>query len=159
MQGVGQPTTWVYAVDRSPAAIFDAIRAGRTFVSSEPPLLRGPRLFLTVHEDWAHGHDAGVGGAVRADGPLVASVRVENGAGATLRLVSAGHVVGTATVPAPTADLAFPVVLPDAGWLRAELYVSPGYWMSALTSPVYARERAPVVVTDQYAMKRMCSRS
>src|SRR5438552_464919 len=46
VQGVGQPTTWVYAADRSLGSIFDAIRAGRTFVSSEPPLL-GPRLLLT----------------------------------------------------------------------------------------------------------------
>ena len=46
-------------------------------------------------------------------------------------------------VSAAAADYSFPVVLARAGWLRAELYLSPGYWMSALTSPVYAGADAP----------------
>ena len=146
VQGVGQPTTWVYAADRSVGAIFDAIRAGRTFVSSEPPLLAGPRLLLDVHEDWAGGGKEMVGGSVGALGPLVATVRVEHGAGATLRLVSGGQVVGATPVLAPTGEYSFPMVLPEGGWLRAELYLSPGYWMSALTSPVYAGADAPLSV-------------
>lgn len=149
VQGVGQPTTWVYAADRSVGAIFDAVRAGRTFVSAEPPVLAGPRLFLTVREDWTGGSSAMVGGTARALGPLVATVRVEHGAGNVLRLVAAGQVVGATTVLPTTTEYSFPVVLPKAGWLRAELYVSPGYWMSAVTSPIYVRGVAPAAVRRQ----------
>ena len=30
------------------------------------------------------------------------------------------------------------MVLPEGGWVRAELYLDPGYVMTAITSPVWA---------------------
>jgi hypothetical protein len=46
--------------------------------------------------------------------------------------------VGDTPVVLPLAEEAFGVVLPAGGWLRAELFVEPGYYMSAITSPIYA---------------------
>ncbi len=45
-QGVGQPTTWVFARERTTAGVLEGLRAGRTFISHQPPNLGGPRLFL-----------------------------------------------------------------------------------------------------------------
>lgn len=50
-QGVGQPTTYVYASDRTEAAILEGVRRGRTFISWQPPALQGPRLHLTADAD------------------------------------------------------------------------------------------------------------
>lgn len=140
LAGVGQPTTWVFAADRSAPSIVEAIRAGRTFVSQEPPAHAGPRLFLTAEEGWRNGASAMVGGAVRAEGPLRVRVRVENGTGNRLRLISTGQVVKEWTVLLPTSTHETRVVLPAGGWLRAELLFDPGYAMTALTSPIWTTD-------------------
>ena len=149
--GVGQPTTWVYARDRSPAAIIEAVRAGRTFVSAEPPLHQGPGLFLTAREDWAGGRSAMVGGEVAPLGPLVARLRVERGAGQRVRLVvgdgASGTVVKELLVTNVESVATVPVVIPPGGWLRAELLVDAGYLVTAVTSPIFAAaDPAPVAV-------------
>jgi hypothetical protein len=144
LNGPGQPTTWVYARGRSASAVLEGIRAGRTFVAAEPPGLAGPRLLLSAQESWSGGSGAAVpGGSVGSEGPLAVSVRVENGEGSRLRLVSTGMVVGEETVASPSSEHGFDVVLPRAGWLRAELYLDSGYWMTALTSPIYAAAPPP----------------
>lgn len=143
VQGVGQPTTWVFARDRSAAAVLEGVRQGRTFIAAEPPALNGARLFLSATELWNNGHDAMVGDHVRAGGPIGVNVHVENGQGNILRLVSTGTVVKEEPVLSPVSDHAFEVVLPEGGWLRAELYAERGYWMTALTSPIYATGNAP----------------
>lgn len=141
VQGVGQPTTWVYARNRSADAVIEAVRAGRTFVSAQPPAFSGPRLFLTAAEDWPHGHDtpAMPGGIVRPLGNLTVTLRIEAGSGNRVRLISTGQVVADEAVVGPIASFTFSrVVLPQGGWLRAELYADPGYAMAASTSPIYA---------------------
>ncbi len=144
VQGVGQPTTWVFAADRSPQAIFDGVRAGRTFIAAEPPSMAGARLFLTAREDWNNGDEAMVGDDVRYEGPLDVTVRVENGSGNILRVVSTGTVVAEEPVLSPVSEHHFGVVLPQDGWLRAELFLERGHWMTALTSPIFAsRQKAP----------------
>ena len=45
-QGVGQPTTWVFARERTAAGVLEGLRAGHTFISHQPPNLGGPLLFL-----------------------------------------------------------------------------------------------------------------
>ena len=47
-------------------------------------------------------------------------------------------VVGEQTVTSPDQTNTFRVVLPQNGWVRAEIFVNDGYWMTALTSPIYA---------------------
>ncbi|HEV7888557.1 MAG TPA: CehA/McbA family metallohydrolase [Acidimicrobiales bacterium] len=150
VQGVGQPTTWVYAADRSAAAVVEAVKAGRTFVSAQPPAFGGARLFMHASEDWAGGRATPVipGGTVRPLGRTAVAIRVEGGTGHRLRLISSGMVVGDVPVVSPIAAKTFTVVLPEGGWLRAELYADPGYAMAAMTSPVYADalESAPTAV-------------
>jgi hypothetical protein len=138
LNGVGQPTTWVYARRRTPAAVLEAIRAGRTFIAAEPPGMAGPRLFLSARERGGGDPFAMVGGTVPALRPLEVRVRVDNGSGSRLRLVASGEVVGERPVVSPRSRLRFTVTLAAGSWLRAELYVDRGYFMTALTSPIYA---------------------
>jgi predicted metal-dependent phosphoesterase TrpH len=142
-QGVGQPTTWVYAADRTPQAILEAVRAGRTTISSQPPGYGGPRLTLTATEQYGQGRTAMVGDTVRGEGPIEVVVEVERGSGNRLRVVSTGETVAEVPVASPASSHQFDIVLPEDGWVRAELYADRTYWMSALTSPIYARGRAP----------------
>ena len=102
--GAGQPTTWVYARDRTPQAVIEAVRNGRTFVSAEPPLHLGPRLFLTATEDWRGGRRAMVGDQVAPLGRLAVTLKVENGTGQRVRLISTGQVVKELLVVSPTGD-------------------------------------------------------
>jgi hypothetical protein len=142
IQGVGQPTTWVYARNRSPAAILDAVRAGRTFIASEPPGLGGPRLLLTAREVRRRGRRAMIGGTVAAGVPLDVTATVTNGQGNTLRLIAGGEVLAEKQVAAPNETHTFRIVLAPGSWVRSEIFIHDGYWMSALTSPIYAQEEA-----------------
>lgn len=138
LNGPGQPTTWVYARDRSPGAVLAAIRAGRTFIAAEPPGMGGPRLFLTARERGSSRPFAMVGGTVRARRPLEVRVRVDNGSGSRLRLVASGEVLAERAIASPRSRQRFTVTLAPGSALRAELYVDRGYFMTALTSPIYA---------------------
>ena len=144
INGVGQPTTWVNARGRSPARVLEAVREGRTTISAEPRLLGGARLLLQATERWEGGVRAEIGESVRGGGPLTARVTITGAgaAGSTLRLVASGMVVAERRVAAP-GTLEFPVALSPGGWLRAELFVEEGYFMTALTSPIYAEGLAP----------------
>jgi hypothetical protein len=157
VQGVGQPTTWVFARDRSPAAVLEAVRAGRTFIAAEPPGLGGAKLFLSAIESWDNGHQAIVGDHVRAGGPLEVTAEVHNGSGSILRIVSTGDVVAEEPVVSPVSEHRFNVVLPEGGWLRAELYAERGYWMTALTSPIYALGNAPAPARSEPTQGRTLS--
>src|SRR5207245_4425551 len=108
------------------AAVIEGVQRGRTTVSQNPMLLGGARLRITAVEDWGAARAAMVGGAMRWDGPLHLDVQVENGAGNRLRLVSTGHVVSDQLVTSPLATHHAHVVLPEHGWVRAELYTDPG---------------------------------
>lgn len=130
VQGVGQPTTWVYAADRSPAAILAAIRAGRTTISNQPPALGGVRLEMTagsamIGDEAARSATFDVR-AIAMDGdPLAAGggiVRLVTNGGRTVAekpLASAGAAgqevayVAQFTVPAEMG----------ATWVRAELFL------------------------------------
>jgi predicted metal-dependent phosphoesterase TrpH len=146
--GVGQPTTWVYAPERSAAGVIAGVQAGRTTVSWQPPALGGPQLMLDVVEEWT-GKAAMIGGSVRGEGPLLAVVTVLRGAGQRLRLVSGGEVVHSSTVGPLASRVEVPLVLPAGGSLRAELLLSEKYALTALTSCVYADGLAPVHVRQE----------
>jgi hypothetical protein len=146
VQGVGQPTTWVYAANRTPGAILDGVLAGRTTVSWQPPVLAGPRLRITATELYGDHNRAMVGGEVGALGPAEFAISVANGLGHRLRVIASGEVIGDYLVDRPSITIKQTAVLRRAGWLRAELYVQPGYVMTAVTSPVYAGVDAPVAV-------------
>ncbi len=114
VQGVGQPTTWVFARERTAAGVLEGLRAGRTFISHQPPNLGGPRLFL-------EGDGKMVGDEVAPRTPL--RVRVENGAGTYLRLIkTGGRILGKPVlVGGPSFEHRFKATgMP--GWVRAELF-------------------------------------
>src|SRR3954447_23190515 len=83
-QGPGQPTTWVYAADRSVSGVLAGLRNAHTFVSAEPPAYGGPKLFLEGERNG--GWSAMQGDTVPANTPL--RVHAVGAPGATLRVLS-----------------------------------------------------------------------
>jgi hypothetical protein len=120
-QGVGQPTTWVDVRERTAAGVLDGLRAGRTYVSHEPPTLGGPGVFLEADADGDGTFEAMVGDTVSGSAQL--RVRVTGAPGATLRLVGdGGRQLGeVATVDSPAFEHRFRA---PAGttWVHAQVY-------------------------------------
>jgi hypothetical protein len=118
-QGPGQPTTWVYASDRSVSGVLDGIRNAHTFVSAEPPAYGGPKLFLEGKRngEWS----AMQGDTVPPNTPL--RVHAVGAPGATLRVLSdSQHEVLSTLVTSPdftTPEFTAPA---DASYSFAELY-------------------------------------
>lgn len=134
VQGVGQPTTYVYVTERSWRGVLDGIVAGRTFVAAEPASMGGVRVDLTASGTsgaWMVGDTVPAG-----SGPVTVKARVLNAPGHSLAFVVDG-----------VARPAVPIALPDetvelagaapANRVRVEVYLDRGYWMGALTSPIY----------------------
>jgi hypothetical protein len=117
-QGPGQPTTWVYAADRSVAGVLAGLRAGHTAISFQPPNLGGPRVFLEGKVDglWS----AMPGDQLAPGTPL--RVRVEGAPGATLAVLG-DHQAEIAKVPVSSADFTYELRAPaNATYALAELY-------------------------------------
>jgi uncharacterized protein DUF3604 len=137
IQGAGQPCTWVFAANNSVAAILDGIKAGRTFVAAEPPGLAGARLELTAHKGtqrWM------IGDTVPASaGDVTVIARVQNAPGHFLRFAVDGAYSNPVQVVLPDESIEIPVdaAAPNRNRVRAEVSLDPGYWMTALTSPIY----------------------
>ena len=113
-QGVGQPTTWVFARERTAAGVLEGLRAGRTFISHQPPNFGGPLLFL-------EGDGAMVGDEVAPGTRL--RVRVEGGAGTFLRIVTTGSQLLGEPVEVTGASFEHEFDAPgEPGWVRAELF-------------------------------------
>ena len=113
-QGVGQPTTWIYATERTPAALLAGLHAGRTFISHQPPNAGGPMIFL-------EGEQVMVGDEVAPRAKL--RVRVQNGVGALLRLVATGGKPFGEPVPVEGPEFEHEFEAPaEPGWVRAELF-------------------------------------
>lgn len=133
-QGVGQPTTWVCAKERSAPAIVQAVKANRTAVSHQPPAYGGATARLLADGDGDGTFESMVGDVVRPG----SSVRAEVSAapGATLRLVTNGgktlaeDVVGGAEFSA-TYD-----VPRDSTWVRAEVFYPDGRQARAELQPL-----------------------
>ncbi|MFY9586553.1 MAG: hypothetical protein WAT66_03745, partial [Actinomycetota bacterium] len=121
--------------DRSPAAILEGIRAGRTFVAAEPPLLGGITIDLP-----ARSGDPGwmVGDTVPASaGQVTVSARVTNAPAHRIVFVVDGVRGEPQLVLSP--DKTFEITLDAAAHnrVRVEVFLDQGYWMGALTSPIY----------------------
>ena len=134
-QGVGQPTTWVYAANRSWQAILDGIKAGRTFVAAEPPLFGGITIELTARSgstSWM------VGDTVPTTaGQVAVSARVRNAVGHWVVFVVDGVARQRHRITLPDATTVTTVDAASAHRVRVEVYLDAGYWMGALTSPIY----------------------
>ena len=139
LQGVGQPTTWVYAADRSWQAILDAVRAGRTTIAAEPPALGGPQLFLEARR----GSDTFIVGDTVPVGETTVVARVLNAPGHRLQLVVDGVKLEPVLVTSPAFE--YEVGMAPANRVRAQVFLDEGVdgvmpetiWMAALTSPIY----------------------
>jgi len=114
VQGVGQPTTWVYVSRSGVAGVLEGLRAGHTFVSSEPPALAGARLILAADRDRDGSFSALPGDTVPAGVPM--RIRAQNVLpGASVLIVTDQ---GTSTFP---ADAELVTTVPDTKWVRVEL--------------------------------------
>jgi hypothetical protein len=118
------PLTYVYADELSGPALLEALRSGRTFVSS------GPELDLRAVLPGIG--DRPMGATVPATARIEA--RCQRSPKAVLRLVSSGvvtaqeEVTGSGLVTAPAGG---------ATWHVAELWDAEGKTLLAITSPVY----------------------
>lgn len=135
-QGVGQPTTWVYASE-DPDAISGAMAAGHTFVSWD---MAGPELYLEGDAACDGDRDAIPGD--HAEGERVC-VRATTPAADGLVRLRAGGPGGAETVAtAPAVAGAEAELTPgEHTWVRAEVaWPNPMFEadeVRALTSPIY----------------------
>ncbi|MFK3984294.1 CehA/McbA family metallohydrolase [Micromonospora sp. NPDC050397] len=168
--GPGEPTTWVFAAERSVRGVLDALRAGRTTVSYKPT-----GAFLTIEADLdgdgvfeALGGDEVVLRDRRLPKRAALRVRVRNGAGSRVIVYRApGRSVTPVTTVSPTKDdqtFLVPVTLDaDQTWFRAELR-APGDpsgqdsdpnlpdQLRAIASPVFVSVRVPAEPTPEIAL-------
>lgn len=120
VQGNGQPTTWVFATERSEHGVLEGLRKGRTFISHQPPLLAAPRIFLEADADGDGIYEALVGDTVPAAAAL--RVRVTDAPGALVRVISNGGALVQGPIPVVTPAFEFHFRAPDgATWVRAEV--------------------------------------
>lgn len=70
VQGVGNPTTWVLATERSERGVLEAIKAGRTAISAAPPTSGGAPLLLEGDRDRDGVFESMVGDTVPPGTPL-----------------------------------------------------------------------------------------
>jgi hypothetical protein len=161
LQGVGNPTTWVLAGDRSATAVLDGLRSGRTTISMLPPAAGGAPLLLEADRDGDGVYESTIGDTV-APGTAM-RVRSANGVMVGLLSVRAN---GRTLVEAATASIGPGLRFrapASPGWVRASLLVVPAptaldplcrafdgtplttsycrnrLVVAALTSPIYVR--------------------
>lgn len=145
-QGAGQPTTWVYAEERSVQGVLEGMRRGRTMVSNQPPAYEGSRIFLEGDADGDGTFEAMVGDTVPAGAPL--RVRVEGPPGSLLRVVTDGGKEAFAPVAVTGQPFVHEFTLPaDRTWVRAELVAE-----DALS---VRQERCPPEYLGSYCRNRL----
>lgn len=81
VQGVGDPTTWVFVRTLSIQGVLDGLRQHHTFVSALPPVEQGPQLFLEADRN--------------GDGVFEAIAGSKTSAHATFRVRTVGAVPGS----------------------------------------------------------------
>ncbi len=114
---LGTPTTWVHVGERrTVAAILEALRKGRSFVSESP---RGPQLYLEP--------DPARMGRI--------NVEVRDGTGTALMLFTEAGAIQTTAVTGPAWDSTLDVPA-GASYVRAQL-AGPDGNVRALTNPVW----------------------
>ena len=121
VQGGGQPTTWVCAGGTSERDVLEGLRAGRTFISHQPPAYEGPRIFLEGDSGDDGTFETIVGDDVPPGAPL--RVRVVGAPGSMLRIVTNGGQQFGDVVPVTSPEFAHGFTLPkDKTWVRAEIF-------------------------------------
>jgi hypothetical protein len=127
VQGVGQPTTWVYSGRSGWPDVLAGIREGHTFVTHQPPVYASPRIFLEADADGNGTFESVQGDTVPIRstqqgvlGPRI-RVRLENAPpGSFVRIVEHGPgFSGTGNEIYPFTGL----MQTQASWIRAELLI------------------------------------
>lgn len=120
IQGAGQPTTWVCASAPTEAGVLAGMSQGRTFISHQPPLYGGPRVFLEADADSDGTFESMVGDTVAPGSPL--RVRVVGAPGSQLRIVTDRGEAASA-VPVTSDAFTHTFSIPaDKTWVRAEIF-------------------------------------
>ena len=120
VQGAGQPTTWVFANETTEEGVIEGLRAGRTFISHQPPNHGGPQIYLEADGDGNGTFESIVGDTVAAGSSL--RVRVVDGAGSLLSIFTDGGrlAIGPVPVVGPDFERGF-MVDERSTWVRAEI--------------------------------------
>ncbi|MBW3662886.1 MAG: CehA/McbA family metallohydrolase [Actinobacteria bacterium] len=162
--GVGQPTTWVYVTDRSERGVLEALAAGRTTISHQPPVSKGPRVFIDADTDGDGVWDAMIGDTLPASSTI--RIRAEHAAGTLLRVVTDEGAAPFGDVQVDSDDFEQVLTAPEGTtWLRVEVfgedapderatacddalggdttYCRNRLLMAALSSPIYLSGDAP----------------
>lgn len=120
IQGAGQPTTWVCASAPNEAGVLEGLRAGRSFISHQPPVYGGPQIFLEADDDGNGTFESIVGDNVASGSPL--QVRVIGASGSQLRIVSDGGKQVGELVRVTSDPFTHSFSLPAGhSWVRAEI--------------------------------------
>jgi hypothetical protein len=121
LQGPGQPTTWTHVSDLTVRGVVDGLRAGHTFVSSEPPAYGGAQAFLRADRNRDGRYESMVGDTVKPRTPL--RVRVVDAPGANLQIVTDGGTRAGPPVLVKGGDFEYRFKLPPRdSWVFAEVY-------------------------------------
>ncbi len=133
--GAGQPTTWVFARERSARGVLEGLKAGRTFISHQPPLMAGPRVLIEADRDGDGIFESIIGDTVPRAAALRA--RVSGAPGALVRIYSGGADFIETAMPLLALETTVPISLPAARtWLRAEVLLPDAAEARAMLSPV-----------------------
>jgi hypothetical protein len=161
-QGVGNPTTWVFATERSARGVLDAIRHARTSISVQSPLAGATQLLLEADVDRDGVYESVIGDTVPGGTPMrVRALGLPGTAMVEIRANGRTLLTDTPLLPGGEVDLTAPAA---AGWVRASLYAPDGaaqrrqlcdpavgdrttlcryeVGLLAMTSPIYLRTAA-----------------
>jgi hypothetical protein len=123
-QGPGNPTTWVFAKERSAAGVLRALREGRTSVSFQPPTLGSARLSLEADGDGDGVFESVIGDTVRPGTALRVRAFGLLGQGLVrIRANSETLLDGAVLTPGGEVRLTAPA---KPGWVRASLLLPDG---------------------------------
>lgn len=145
-QGVGNPTTWVLAGERSRAGVLAALRSGRTAISRRPPMQGGGPLVLEADPEG----DGSFTNAVGEDVPAGAAMRVRALGAADAGFVDVranGKPLMTGTPLGPGGAAGFRA--PASGWVRATLFSQRGIDLERAPSCQQFGQPASICPYDQ----------
>ena len=152
-QGPGNPTTWVFAQERSAAGVLRALREGRTSVSFQPPSLGSARLALEADADGDGIFEAIIGDTVPPGAAL--RVRAHGLLGQGLVQVRANGETLLENAPlAPGGEVR--LTAPGApGWVRASLLLPDGKAQRAPNCPAAVTVVTPEINTGTYCRNHL----
>lgn len=164
IQGIGDPTTWVFVKHRTVQGVLDGLRAHHTFVSSLPPNQLGARMYLEADSDRDGRYEAIAGSHSRPGAAY--RVRTVNALpGSVVRIVTDKGTVmvqlplsgtlsfrpGTGGIPKASVFVRTELLMPDGRELRSATcdkvigsqttLCRDDLLMESLTSPIFVRAK------------------